>query len=621
VKVPCAGFGLTDVCGTEVVAPCNTTEIDSIFPPINGRCNNINFPILGTPARPSRRLLQPCIRDIVNTRDTLLVSGRQDADIKSLESTRACGTNPSTVVNPDFPLTCPSTVLPNPRLVSRTFHTDSDVPEPTVNQLFTMFGQFLDHDLTLTPGVALPSGKNCCHPDIVNNQNLCLNIFVPSNDSFFPTGKCLAFTRSAKFCSAAPNNCNDDNIAALTAYIDANTVYGQDSATLLTLRERVGGRLLTSAGNLLPRIPPTGPFKAGENRARENPALSTLHTLFLREHNRIAGLVAGRNPTFSDETIFANTRRIVIAEIQSIVFGEFLPLLIGNQNEKHGARGDSSGGQSGAGSSKTSYNPNIDPSIINEFATAAYRFGHTVINGQFNKIDPFSGNLLSSYLLRFSNNNEDLYSNFNATDGLGMTSIAKGMTTQSAQTFDNFVTGELTNFLYAASADNFLFGSDLAARNIQRGRDNNIGGWANYRRFCSKNGPNSWNDRPSDISRAKWNILKTLYTDVNDIDLFTGLLAERPVKGAVLGQTAKCIAERQFANIISGDRYFFSHRNGASNFTNRQIKDLQSVKMFDILCLNTNILQVQKRAFENIGGSNRIVNCSQAQGIDISNFF
>jgi peroxidase len=202
-----------------------------------------------------------------------------------------------------------------------------------------------------------------------------------------------------------------------------------------------------------------------------------------------------------------------------------------------------------------------------------------------------------------------------------MNTIAKGMTFQSAQTYDNFVTQELTNFLNASSTNIYLLGSDLVVRNIQRARDNNLGGWANYRRFCVGDGPNTWNDKPIDISQRKWNDLMTLYSDVNDIDLFTGMLAENLDGNAVLGRTASCIVKQQFSKIQSGDRYFFSHFNGGSGFTNKQVRELKSVKMFDIICLNTDITRLQERAFENLQSGNRPISCSKARGIDINNFF
>jgi peroxidase len=59
------------------------------------------------------------------------------------------------------------------------------------------------------------------------------------------------------------------------------------SLTSASLREFVGGRMLMSAFDLLPIINST--FMGGDRRVLEHPALATIHTLFVREHNRIAG--------------------------------------------------------------------------------------------------------------------------------------------------------------------------------------------------------------------------------------------------------------------------------------------------------------------------------------------
>ena len=394
-------------------------------------------------------------------------------------------------------------------------------------------------------------------------------------------------------------------------FLATGNFYGSDSSTAEKLRTLSGGLLqVTSPGNLLPNISlttvGTPKFTAGESRATENPALATMHTIFLREHNRIANLVSQTNPSLNNTEIYNHARRIVTAELQNIVVGEFLPLLIGSQSVFR------------PGSGFTNYDPSVDPSITNEFSASALRFGHSTVNGFFSQNNPLTGSPLGGYLLRTSNNNQAIYS-FNPDQG--MTSIAKGMTLQAAQVHDRFVTQELTNFLYAAGPS-FAFGSDLAARNIQRGRDNGLSGWVHYRNLCSNNAPKNWNKRPKDISVENWTKLRTLYTSVADIDLFTGSLAEDTVPNGTLGKTATCIIRQQFERLISGDRYFFTHRgNVGMSLTRKQIKAVRDVRMFDVLCLNTDIQDLQRNAFKvPSAAGNPLVPCLTAESIDVSLF-
>lgn len=69
---------------------------------------------------------------------------------------------------------------------------------------------------------------------------------------------------------------------------------------------------------------------AGDNRINQTPTLAALHTLLLREHNRVADVLAGLNPLWSDEKLFQEARRVVVAEIQHITYQEWLPLNFGN---------------------------------------------------------------------------------------------------------------------------------------------------------------------------------------------------------------------------------------------------------------------------------------------------
>jgi hypothetical protein len=67
----------------------------------------------------------------------------------------------------------------------------------------------------------------------------------------------------------------------------------------------------------------------GDTRGNQNPQLTILQIMFLREHNRIADYLTKLNPHWNDETTFQETRRIVIAEHQYISYYEWLPIILG----------------------------------------------------------------------------------------------------------------------------------------------------------------------------------------------------------------------------------------------------------------------------------------------------
>ena len=113
-------------------------------------------------------------------------------------------------------------------------------------------------------------------------------------------------------------------------------------------------------------------FYAGEFRTSENLGLVSMHTLFMREHNRIATALAKINPTWNDETLYQETRRIVIAQLQHITYSEFVPQLVGDTSLK----------PLQTNSYFTGYNSNVSPQIYGEFATSAFRMGHSLMRQQ-----------------------------------------------------------------------------------------------------------------------------------------------------------------------------------------------------------------------------------------------
>ena len=111
----------------------------------------------------------------------------------------------------------------------------------------------------------------------------------------------------------------------------------------------------------------------GDSRVNEQPNLAVMHTLFLREHNRVARQLQKINSKWNDETLFQETRRIVVAEWQHIVYNEWLPLILGQDNMKRFGLFPLTKGFS------NSYKTDFDPRITNAFGAAAFRVGHTLI--------------------------------------------------------------------------------------------------------------------------------------------------------------------------------------------------------------------------------------------------
>merc|ERR1712156_684310 len=162
------------------------------------------------------------------------------------------------------------------------------------------------------------------------------------------------------------------------------------------------------------------------------PGLASMHTLFVREHNRLCDLIYDEDAKNEDikedeDYYFENARRILIAEMQNIVYSEYLPVVLGEDAVKDGdleLKEDSR------------YDDDIDPSIFNSFATAAYRFGHSMIQGIIQMYTE-AGVFQEEYPL-----NENFFNleKYHADSGLGMEKILMGLVTQAAQTNDRFVT-------------------------------------------------------------------------------------------------------------------------------------------------------------------------------------
>lgn len=114
---------------------------------------------------------------------------------------------------------------------------------------------------------------------------------------------------------------------------------------------------------------------AGDARVNQNPQLTVLQIILLREHNRIADTLQKLNPHWSDETNFQEARKINIGQHQQISYYEWLPIFIGLENSLknkiiYQTR-----------NFVNDYDENVNPTVLNEHATAAFRYFHSLIAG------------------------------------------------------------------------------------------------------------------------------------------------------------------------------------------------------------------------------------------------
>lgn len=99
-----------------------------------------------------------------------------------------------------------------------------------------------------------------------------------------------------------------------------------------------------------------------------------------------------------------------------------------------------------------------------------------------------------------------------------------GMVNQPIQKRDEFITEELTNHLF--QTPQFDFGMDLAAINIQRGRDHGVPSYTSWREPCGLSVIEEFEDLFRVMPARAVRRLKSLYRYVNNCFLFVILMRE-----------------------------------------------------------------------------------------------
>jgi len=514
--------------------------------------------------------------------------------------------------------------LPSARAVSTATVSSQSKENKKYTLMLMQWGQFVDHDITHTPVVKgeEESGILCCQDGAIVKENdrnrECFPIDIPEKDNIFGKfgQRCMEFVRSMpaprELCNFGPR----EQINQITAWQDGSNVYGSDADEARKLRLLAGGRLRVTkvqGRDLLPLNPSECSddarhrycFSAGDLRCNEQLELTVLHTVWMREHNRIADELAQLRPEWSDETLYQESRRIVIAQMQHITYNEWLPIILGMKYmQKYSMEPQETG-------FSNSYSQDVNPSITNVFATAAFRFGHSLIAGVIESFNAFGTKIKSVPLTKSQFAPYDLY------DNLTLETFVRGLTTQKSQDLDSSFSPELTEHLFQQESEQF--GLDLVSLNIQRGRDHGLAPYTSWRQLCDLPTVTSWKELAKMFPAMNVARLQALYKSVDEIDLFIGGILETPAEGSLLGPTFLCIVGDQFQRLKTGDRYWYEEKHNGLNEV--QLSEIRKTSLARVLCDNSDGLElIQPLAFLTPDVANRRVPCDSEEipRIDLS---
>jgi len=307
-----------------------------------------------------------------------------------------------------------------------------------------------------------------------------------------------------------------------------------------------------SAGNLLPyntldgeldgEIDPTAPhmadgvgnspihFVAGDVRANENPLLAGFHTLFVREHNLQCDRLKTEHPDWEDEQLYQHARKLIGGLIQAIVYNEWLPTMGVSLDQYEG------------------YDASAPAQLTNTFSAAAFRVGHTLLNGNIRRLDA-NGQVIPEGNMTL----RDAFFNTTALSETGLDPFLRGMAEQTQQKMDSRVVDDVRNFLFGPPGAG---GLDLVSINIMRGRERGLASYNTIRQ--AYNLPAYFNFEQINPDFDVYDVLDQLYEgDISEVDPWVAMVAERAENGSIFGPTIRRIMEKQFGDLRDGDRFFY----------------------------------------------------------------
>ncbi|KAJ0062608.1 hypothetical protein NL108_000049, partial [Boleophthalmus pectinirostris] len=503
--------------------------------------------------------------------------------------------------------------LPSVMEVSKTILRSTIKPrEDEYAQLLVEWGQYIDHDISFTPQSTSPTCLSTCQ-----NAHPCFPIKTGDG--------CMPFHRSSPACCSGPDlrhTLQRQQMNSITSFIDASVVYGHNAELQASLRGpdgKVSVHCEFSDPRGRPYLPPVPSlpsgclqsdqqgggsrvecFNAGDSRVNEALPLTVLHTLWLREHNRVAQELRALNAHWSSETVYQETRRIIGAMHQIITMRDYIPKIIGPVAYKYHV-----GPYKG-------YDPSVNPSVSNVFATAAFRFGHATISPTLRRLNQSFQEHEIFPNLRL---HQAFFSPWRIVKEGGIEPVLRGLIGTAAASVhaDMLLTEELTDRLLVLNIPQQM---DLAALNLQRGRDHGLPGYNKWRAFCKLKPVKTLKDF-SEIVGDETVAKKILdvYKHPDNIDVWLGGLVEKFVPGARTGPLFSCLIAKQMRLLRDGDRFWWE---AGGQFVQQQKTELLKTSLSRLICDNSDITEVCPDSFTLCKYPSDYIPCDKTASINLT---
>ncbi|XP_065579570.1 dual oxidase-like isoform X2 [Artemia franciscana] len=468
---------------------------------------------------------------------------------------------------------------PSPRMISEALMKGADGLPSSANRtaLFAFFGQLVSSEILMASESGCPIEMH--------------KIYIEKCDEMYDAecrgNKYMPFHRAwyDHKTGQSPNSPREQT-NRITSWIDGSFVYSTSEAWVNTMRSFKNGKFKMDKDGFMPlkntrRVPlhnmpaphvmktynPEKMFLLGDPRTNQNPAILAFAIMFHRFHNVIAERVQGQHPDWSDEEIFQQSRRYVIAVLQNIIMYEFIPAFIGEGIEPY-----------------QSYNPDVHPGVSHVFQAAAFRFGHSLIPPGLYKRDAqcnFKKTPNGAPGLRLCTLWWEAMDMFQ--DQASFEELIMGLSSQLAEREDHVLCNDVRNKLFGPME---FSRRDLGAINIMRGRDMGLSDYNSARKSFKLKPVKEWSEINPQLFKKEPKLferLKELYNDdINNVDIYVGGMLE---SNSGPGPLFRTVIKEQMTRIRDADRFWFENLDNGF-FTADEIEEIRKISIRDVI-LNT----------------------------------